>query len=152
MLPQGTQICHSQLQHTFQFCVCVCMCVCFNMWRLKVCKTEWLMESGNQAHAVEMDKEQQRQFYVLLPWDSSCPAHCETFVAKLSVPCLCGGQVPSICRTGLLSPSSSTAFYFDTWEKGGASCPQCCLLSSTALGIFSVWSSPSWPTPQHTAI
>lgn len=112
------------------------MCVCFNMWRLKVCKTEWLMESGNQAHPVEMDKEQQRQFYVLLPWDSSCPACCETFVAKLSVPCLCGAQVFSICHPGLLPPFSSTAFYSDTWEKGGASYLQCCLLTSTALGIY----------------
>ena len=129
----------------FRFCVCVC--VCFNMWRLKVCKTKWLMESGNKAHPVEMDKEQQRQFHVLLPWDSSCPACCETFVAKLSVPCLCGVQVPSICHTALLPPFSSTAFYFDTWEKGGASYLSWCLLTSTALGIVPVWSSHSCPAP-----
>lgn len=59
------------------------------MWRLKTCKTEWLMKLGNQAYPVKRDEEQQRQFCVQLPWDSSSPPCDDIFVAEISVTSVC---------------------------------------------------------------
>lgn len=82
------------------------------------------MGSGNQAHPVEMDKEQQRRFYVLC-YETAAALRVERPLWQSVMLLLRGAQVPSVCPAGLLSPFS------DTGRRVSTS-PQCRLLSSAA--------------------
>jgi len=94
------------------------------MWRLKICKTEWLMKLGNQAYPAEKDMEQQRQFCVWLPWDSSSPPCNNIFAVEISVTSVCVWcRYPPSSILGCRTPFLDAAFCFHTWEKSATSLP-----------------------------